>query len=286
MMKNFVVALKLALIALAGLMLTGCIIPPPLAWPESPLYAQPVNDPNWTPPADQAAAIQAMAGRYAHFDVVAYEGDTPSGPLSTFIISYGFTELVIEDGQLVQYDSFCRAVQKANQPFVTSFPDAATQAIEPRSAVVQVFQEDGVWQLFRPATPTLIGIDGDPDQPLSRDRNDPLINDPDQDGRPGVTAFLTLYGFIEGEIYLARREIFQNEVTLFSDGSLRGQVIDNSEQLVIGASLAILDAPNEPTQRPDPGLNPLILIPIGDDVDTCEELLVMRDALFPPEPEF
>jgi hypothetical protein len=277
---------KLILTCLAGFMLTGCIIPPPLAWPESPLYELPVNDPNWVPPADQAEAMQAMAGRYAHFDVVAYEADTPTGPLSTFIISYGFTELVIEAGQLVEHDSFCTAVQKANQPFVTSFPDAATQAIEPRSAVVQVYQDGGDWKLYRPVTPTLIGIEGDPNQPLSRDRNDPLINDPDQDGRPGVTAFLTLYGFIEGEIYLARREIFQNELTLYSDGSLRGRVIDNSEQLVIGASLAILDAPNEPTQRPDPGLNPLILIPIGDDVDTCAELIAMRDALFPPEPEF
>ena len=89
-----------------------------------------------------------------------------------------------------------------------------------------------------------------------------------------------------GEIYLARREIFENEVTLYSDGSLRGTVTDSSEQLVLGASLGILDVPNNPPQWDDPGLNPLILIPIPDDIDTCEELMANRDMLFPPEPEF
>jgi hypothetical protein len=95
-----------------------------------------------------------------------------------------------------------------------------------------------------------------------------------------------LFGFIEGEIYIARREIFANDLTLYSDGSLRGSVIDDSEQLVIGASLAILDTPNNPPQRRDPGLNPIILLPVSSDIDTCEELMAIRDLLFPPEPDF
>ena len=61
------------------------------------------------------------------------------------------------------------------------------------------------------------------------DRNDPLISDDDNDGKPGVTVVVKLFGFIEGEIYIARREIFKNDLTLYSDGSLRGNVIDDSE---------------------------------------------------------
>jgi hypothetical protein len=169
---------------------------------------------------------------------------------------------------------------------VTTFPDEATQAILPRSVVVDVYQEDGAWKIWRPATPTLIGIDGNPDAPLSMDPDDPLINDDDNDGKPGVTVFVRLFGLIEGEIYLARREIFQNDLTLYSDGSLRGTVIDDSEQLVVGASLGILNTPNDPDQWDDPGLNPIILVPVSADIDTCEELMMNRDSLFPPEPEF
>jgi hypothetical protein len=230
--------------------------------------------------------MEAMAGHYAHYDVVAYQGETPNGPLSTFVISYGFTDLVIENGELVEYDRFCHAEQKANQDFVTIFPDEATQAILPRSAVVDVYEENGAWKIWRPATPTLIGIDGDPDLPLSMDPNDPLINDDDNDGKPGVTVFVTLFGLIEGEIYLARREIFQNDLTLYSDGSLWGTVLDDSEQLVIGASLEILNTPNDPDQWDDPGLSPIILVPIPDDIDTCDELMANRNSLFPPEPGF
>ncbi len=266
------------------LSLAGCSNPKP--WPQSPLYVTPINDPNWQAPAGKAEAMAAMAGHYAHYDVVAYEAQTPNGPLSTFIISYGFTDLVIEDGKLVEYDRFCHAEDKANQNLVTSFPDSATQAILPRKALVDVYEENGAWKLRRPATPTLIGIDGNPDVALSTNPKDPLINDADHDGKPGVTVFVELFGLIKGEIYLARREIFQNDVTLYSDGTLRGSVVDNSEQLVVGASLSILNTPNNPGQHKDPGLNPIILVPIPADIDTCEELMANRDALFPPEPAF
>ena len=275
-----------ALVAVAAgcLLLVGCSFPQP--WPESPLYETPANDPNWVAPATKQEAIAAMAGHYAHYDIVAYEGETANGPLATFIVSYGYTDLVIEEGELVAYDSFCHAEYIANQPFDTIFSDAATQAIQPIGAVVEVYEENGEWKISRPATPTLNGIDGDPNVPLSMDRNDPLISDDDHDGKPGVTVHVRLFGIINGEIYIARREIFANEMTLYSDGSLRGNVIDDSEQLVLGASLPFLDTPNNPPQRRDPGLNPIILIPVSEDIDTCEELMALRDELFPPEPEF
>lgn len=275
---------NLSATAVGCLLIAGCSIP--LPWPAGPLYETPADDPNWVPPRTKAEAINAMAGHYAHYDIVAYDGETANGPLSTFIVSYGFTDLVVENGELVAYDRFCSARYIANQPFETFFSDAATQAIKPPGAIVSVYEENGAWKLWRPATPTLNGIRGDPNEPLSMDRNDPRISDDDGDGKPGVTVIVRLYGFIRSEIYIARREIFANELTLYSDGSLRGSVIDDSEQFVIGASLPFLDTPNNPPQRRDPGLNPIILIPVPDDVDACDELMAIRDSLFPPEPRF
>ena len=271
-------------IAAVCLVVAACSPTPP--WPESPLYETPTNDPDWVRPASREEAMAVMEGRYAHYDIVAYDGQTANGPLGTFTVSYGFTDLVIEGDDLVAYDSFCRAEYIANQNFDTFFSDAATQAIQPPGAIVDVYEEDGEWRVFRPATPTLVGIDGDPNVPLSTDRNDPLLSDDDNDGKPGVTVVVRLFGFIQGEIYIARREIFSSDLTFYSDGSLWGSVTDDSEQLVIGASLAILNTPNNPPQRRDPGLNPVILIPVADDLDTCEELMANRDALFPPEPRF
>ncbi len=273
----------IATIVLCFVFSMGCAKP----WPESPLYETPENDPEWSPPDSEAEAKAVMEGRYAHYDIVAYgPAETPMGPMNNFIISYGFTELRIEGGDLVEEDQFCHAAYKANQPFETVFDDVATQAIEPRVATVDVFEEDGAWKIWRPATPTLIGIDGDPDQPLSTDPNDSNINDPDNDGKPGVTVVMKIYGIIDAELYIARREIFQNDLILYSDGSLRGHVVDESEQLVIDATMAMLKTQVSPPQYDDYGLNPMMLIPIPDEIDTCEELMANRDVYFPPEPIF
>jgi len=78
----------------------------------------------------------------------------------------------------------------------------------------------------------------------------------------------------------------QNFVTLYSDGTLQGHVVNDSEQLAIDAFPSILNVPNTPAQFDDPGLNPIILMPLPEHTTTCEELMAYRDELFPPEPEF
>ncbi len=258
-----------------------------LPWPKSPLYTEPANDPYWNPPVTVEEAKAALGGHYAHYDIVAYEENTDRGIMRTFIISYGFTDFVLDGDDLVEIDSFCHAEHKLNQSSVKSyFNDAATQAIKPRIKIVEVYKENGNWKIHRPPTPTLLSVKGDPDQPLTTDRNDPNIFDADGDGKRGVTVNLTVSNFIKGELYIIRREIFQSYMTLFSDGTLSGYVVDDSEQLVIGANLKMFDTPANPDQYSDLGLSPIILVPIPEDVDTCDELMSMRDELFPAEPSF
>jgi hypothetical protein len=75
-------------------------------------------------------------------------------------------------------------------------------------------------------------------------------------------------------------------LTLTSDGNLYGAVEDPSEQFVVGASRRIPARQSNPVQNPDPGMNPIILVRVSDELDTCEELMQNRDLLFPAEPEF
>ena len=108
--------------------LVGCSNPQP--WPESPLYVFPKTDPEWNQPEDLDAAIRAVAGHYAHFDVVANEDVTTRTPMRTFVVSYGFTDFLIEDGKLLQVDRFCHAEQKLNQKNVT-FPSSIRKSVNP-----------------------------------------------------------------------------------------------------------------------------------------------------------
>lgn len=259
----------------------------PLEWPDSPLYNFEQGNSDTIQPTDLKSARKAIVGHYAHYDVVAYEDTTTRTTMRSLIISYGFTDFYMEDGKLMQADRFVRAEQKLSKKNARSvFSDEAVRAIKPRVQEVELSQKDGVWHLYRKATPSLLGIKGDPSKPLSKDPNDPNLTDPDQDGHPGVTVELSVGKFFNGEIYLIRREIFSNYVTLNNNGTLSGYVVDESEQFVVGASKKILNQESNSIQHHDPGLSPLLLVPVDPNIDTLEELMQIRDEIFPEEPEF
>ncbi|MFO7670070.1 MAG: hypothetical protein R6W31_10465 [Bacteroidales bacterium] len=259
----------------------------PLEWPDSPLYDFEQGGSDATQPADLESARNAIVGHYAHYDVVAYEDTTTRTTMRTFIISYGFTDFYLEDDKLMQFDRFVHAEQKLSKKNAKSvLSDEAVQAIKPRVQEVELFRENGIWHIHRPETPSLLGIEGDPLKPLSTDPNDPNLTDPDMDGHPGVTVQISVGKFFKGEIYITRREIFSNHLTLNNNGTLSGYVVDRSEQFVVGASKKILNQASHSIQHPDPGLSPVLLVPVDPQMDSYEELMQVKDKIFPGEPEF
>lgn len=230
---------------------------------------------------------QRVVGTYGHFDVVAYAERIFLGEMRTLVITYGITELFLdEQGDLIARDRFCHASHKANLPFRSRVPDAFTRAIVPRLAKVEIRDQDGVLSLWRPATPTPIGIrlDNPSVEPLPMNPKDPRISDDDHDGKPGVTVKIRIYNLFDTELYIARREIFAYALRLQANGDLTGYVSDHSEQLVVGSPLPLLRSQRNPAQAADSALSPMVLTPIDPSYD-CDRLMLERDALFPPEPE-
>ena len=224
-----------------------------------------------------------LAGRWAHFDVVAY--DDPQ--MKTLIISTGFADLEVRDGELWNTQRFCHADMGNDLGVEVTMPDAATQAIVPVDTPVEVTEEpDGRLRVVRPPTPTPIGIDleNPASTPLPTDPNDPRIRDDDGDGKPGVSAHIFVADGIEGDLYIARREIFSYDVVQESPDRLTGTITDESEQLILGASDPVFDVQSAWVQVPDPARNPVIWVRVDDTWD-CDRLAAERDALFPPNPE-
>lgn len=222
-----------------------------------------------------------LAGRYAHYDIVAYEGSF----MNAMIISYGFTDLYVVDGTLMAQESFCYSEFQSDQPVAVTLSDAATQAIQPIATEVTVTLDGGRAHVFRPETPTGIGIllENPVEDCLPTDPNDPRISDDDGDGKPGVTAIVTHEGEPIGEIYLARREIFAYELDEQNDGSLIGVVKDRSEQLIVGASDDIYKITDPWTQHADLSKSPIILRRVDRSYD-CAQLRAERNSLFPSTP--
>lgn len=223
-----------------------------------------------------------LVGRWAHYDVVAYEDDT----LKTLIVSFGFNDFTVDDDQLIDQGSFCFSEQRTDQPIETSLSDAATQAIRPPPTPVEVDTTNGPLTIMRPASPTPVGIrlDDPTNEPLPSDPDDPRIVDDDGDGNPGITVTIQVGDDLTGELYIARREIFAYEASLVTPDRLEGTVTDDSEQLVIGASNPVFLAESNWRQHSDPAKSPIILIRVDDTWD-CERLVAERDALFPPTPD-
>jgi len=230
--------------------------------------------------AGATATAERLAGRYAHYDVVAYE----SADMKTLIISYGFTDLQVDNGVLMAQESFCHAEHRSDQPIETTISDAATSAIKPPSVAVTLTEQDGRTRLQRPETPTGIGIrlEDPAHDVLPTDPNDPRITDDDNDGKPGITVSIKVSDALQGELYIARRERFAYDVTEEA-GQLVGTVTDKSEQLIVGASdpMFVTDAPW--VQVPDLSKSPIVLEKVSDQSD-CEWLAAQRADLFGEPP--
>ena len=182
--------------------------------------------------------------------------------MKTMIISYGFTDFAVEGDQLIESEEFCHADQVSDQPIETSISDEATQAIKPVSTPVEVTGEPGAWRVVRPGTPTPVGIrlEDPANDVLPTDPDDPRIVDDDGDGNPGITVTVRIGDGLEGELYIARREIFAYDMVQDGPDSMTGTVTDSSEQLVIGASLDLLLATDAQWEQvPDLSLSPILL---------------------------
>jgi len=226
--------------------------------------------------------VKSLAGRYAHYDVVAYQ----STDMKTLIISYGFTDLAMKQGSLFATESFCHAEHRSDQPIETTISDAATSAIQPVPTKVEVSLRNAKLHLERPPSPTGIGIEfEDPvNDKLPTDPNDPRAVDDDGDGKPGITVSIKVTDELQGELYIARREIFQYQVTQQKNLSLLGTVTDNSEQLILGASNPIFITRSEWLQVPDLNKSPILLVPVDQNWD-CAKLMGQSPTIFPAVPQ-
>lgn len=227
--------------------------------------------------------MQRVAGRYAHYDIVAYVASLPLRPMRSLVVTYGFTDFSVEGDQLIESETFCHASYKSNLPMTTHVNDAFTRAIVPRSTPVSMVFDNHAWTITRPETPTPLGAVLAEGESLPHDPKAVTARDDDQDGRPGVTVDIKVLGLIPAQMYIARRERFAYDLRLQENGVMTGVVRDASEQVVLGASRRWLARQNATVQDADLTKSPILLVPVNPDYD-CDRLMQERDALFPPEP--
>ena len=226
-----------------------------------------------------------VVGKFAHFDVVAYDDKQLLGTMKSMVITYGITEFLLEGEHLIERDTFCHAEHKSNLPVHSQVPDEFTRNIVPRTAEVTVGNGTQSWDFWRPETPTGIGVhfDDPVTDAMPKNARDERISDDDEDGHPGVTVYLTS-GPVKGQLYLARRERFAYELRYITQDLLQGVVHDSSEQVTLGSQPFFLSHGRyHPVQHGDLSKSPITLKRLPQQYD-CDSLMAERDQWFPPVP--
>ena len=230
----------------------------------------------------QSVDITQIIGEYAHYDVVAYDDPQLLGTMRSKVITFGITEFSIRGDELVETDTFCHAEHESNLPVRSEVPDSFTRAIVPRVATVALGTSAQGWDLWRPETPTGIGVNfvDAVTEDMPKNASDPRISDDDGDGHPGVTVFLRS-GLFRGQLYLARRERFAYELRVLTPDLIQGVVHDKSEQLVLGSRPFFLAHGHfNPVQHADLKDSPITLRRLPGPYD-CDSLMAERAKWFP-----
>ena len=246
---------------------------------------EPIADSTTSTEGEQGSlpeGAEDLVGRWAHFDAVSYQDDT----MKTVIISTGLADLELRDGELWNSMTFCHADVSSDQGIEVAIAGRGDAGDHPGRHPGRGDQRRRDPPAVRPQTPTPIGIrmDDPANESLPTDPTDPRFFDADGDGNPGITSSIKVGDGLQGDVYLARREIFTYDLTQVDPDRLEGTIVDASEQLVLGASNDIFLASAQWEQIEDPERNPVIWLRVDDDLD-CEGLAEQRDELFPPDPQ-
>ena len=237
-------------------------------------------------PDSHQPTVDKLVGKYAHYDVVSYKEKIGPVTMKNIIVSYGLDEFSDNGSSLVLTNRFCFSEYITNLPFTTKVNDEFTKAIIPEPVEVMLSEDDGRIKVYRPRTPTTLGVQLNDlvNEALPTKSNDPRLIDADKDGKPGVTVKIKLFGRVDGEIYITRKEVFEYNMELQNDGSFYGSVIDNSEQSTVGAKPFYLKSQRNPRQDPDSSKSFIMLQPVEKDF-SCDDLKENRDWMFPENPE-
>ncbi len=230
-----------------------------------------------------AAEVTAtVPGVYAERTVVVTldkaEGQAESETVGTY---YNLNRIEAVDGKLVSSSSSCRGLVQSKGIASLSISDAVTQMIPPLVGELSVAEGSAGAVIRRAETISLVSVKlEDPwNDPLPTDGKDARILDVDQDGNPGISIDIKVFGF-KGKIFVIRREHNRWEASPSTNGGFAGLITDASEQQVIGANPSMFNVKMTSKPHPDASRSTVTLVRLPADL-TCDEYIAKLSTIFP-----
>lgn len=234
-------------------------------------------------PIDDPSALdlleERVAGHYALKLVIASIAKVPplGSERASTTTSLSLGEIRRVDNGFVLVERGCRATSSDKD---ITLPDTLTRSVE-QTTVPIGFADDqaGVTRFVRLENLVLVGVrlDNPETETLPSDGSDPRVFDQDEDGHPGVTVKKS--GFPSGDIYVVQRQRSSYAGAVKSDGLLEGNVVNDVEQKVIGASSSLLKIDVPSWQDPDLSKSTVKMVRLDEKL-TCDALVAQAGALF------
>jgi hypothetical protein len=182
---------------------------------------------------------------------------------------------VEQDGvSLVMTDRYCfTVIVESSSLATTQIPDAFMRALRPQVRTATLREEEGETRFEQRRYFEVRGaiLENPETDALPVDVEDPRVIDQDEDGFPGMTVNVKIFGLLEAQIYVVQRVQYELQGIVLSADRIEGLIQWADEQNVLEATSPLLLAGTESEQDPDPAKHVFVMLRAEEDW-TCEWL--------------
>jgi len=239
-----------------------------------------------------AADAPDLSGTWAMIQFLPEIGDLPFVGETSITAVVGVLVHVEQTGSSVAMrDTYCHTDVLSNTTLITSrVPDRVMVSLRPAPRTATLSHRAGRWTLEQDPHLEIRGarLENPADDPLPVGTWDSRVFDLDEDGNPGFTVPVSVFGIVSGDTYVVQRLAYTISSDDVEADGFDGSIEWSSEQVVIGGTDAILMTTFEQWHHPDPARHRFVMRRL-DDGATCDDVLTIfeeeREAYlqaFPP----
>jgi len=232
---------------------------------------------------EQDPLAQAVVGFYAVRIQITTEQTLPIiGASRSATIAYSLGEVRKENGGFMIYEKSCKYAMLGGGVISAIIPDAVPNSVPQQATSISFVMDGDTVNFDREQSITILGanLNDIENEALPSDMDDTRLWDQDNDGQPGVTAFVE--GLLEGEVYFVQRQRLSYSGSRGANGQFDGRVNDSSEQNIIGSTNALFEQDFDTTSIPEENL--VSLLPL-ENIESCSALVEQIPTLFPDDQE-
>jgi len=173
-----------------------------------------------------------------------------------------------EEAALVMTDEYCfTVIEESSALATTQIPDEFMRSLRPQPRAATLREEGGETVFEQAPYLEIRGaiLENPETDDLPTVPEDARVIDQDEDGFPGMTVNVNIFGLLEAQIYVVQRVQYQLRGVVVSADRIEGLIGWTDEQNVLDATSPLLLAGAESVADPDPAKHLFVMLRAEED---------------------